>query len=79
MHQFISALTEKAIPLTGGGVGKLPVVGSIAMARRADGRMVAAVLAKLEGWKATTLVVETNRATATENFILRTEVSRIKI
>jgi len=77
-----SALTERAIPdkskgsffsgvpLTG---GKLPVVESIAMARRADGRMVAAVLAKLEGWKATTLVVETNRATATENFILRTE------
>jgi hypothetical protein len=56
--------------LTGGGVGKLPVVGSIAMARRPDGRMVAAFLAKLVGWKATTLVVETNRAAATENFIL---------
>jgi hypothetical protein len=56
--------------LTGGGVGTLPVVESIAMARRTDGRMVAAVLAKLVGWKATTVVVETNRAAATDNFIL---------
>ena len=57
--------------------GKLPVVGSIEMARRADGRMVAAALVKLEGWKATTLVVETNRARATENFILTNLVDHL--